>query len=115
LLISHARRTRLEIAPQQFHCGRAGEAEAEKTVHGALLNSRPGFPARDGRFAHAQQVRELLLRQGRFLAALANLVRRQQSGRAAESGADLLIGLVVAAGRLAVAALRTVRAGTSTR
>jgi len=35
------------------------------------------------------------LRQAQFLAALANLLRRQQSGGAAESGADLLVGLVV--------------------
>ena len=76
-----------------------------------MLNLRPGFPARDGRFAHAQQVRELLLRQGQFLAALANLLRRQQSGRAAEGGADLLIGLVVDAERLAVAALRDRQGG----
>jgi hypothetical protein len=74
----------------------------------------PGFPARDRRFAHAQQVRELHLRQPQFLAALANLLRRQESGRAAESGADLLIGLVVDAERLAVAAPRDRQDGTST-
>jgi len=70
LLISYTRRARLEIAPQQFHRGRAGAADAEKTVHGALLNLRPGFPAGDRRFAHAEPVRELFLPQPYFLAAL---------------------------------------------
>jgi hypothetical protein len=34
----------VKIAPQQFRHGRAGEADAEKTVHGALLNGRKGTP-----------------------------------------------------------------------
>src|SRR5262245_10728880 len=39
--------THLKILPQQFHRLRAGEAEAEESVHGALLNLRAGFPARN--------------------------------------------------------------------
>jgi hypothetical protein len=77
---------------------------AKETVHGALLNLRPCLPARDRRFAHAQQIRELLLGQPQLVAALTNLRRRQQSGPAPKGGADLLVGVVVMAIQLPNAA-----------
>src|SRR5438132_10026802 len=88
-------RARLEIALQQFHGGRTSETDPEETVHGALLNLRSCFPAGDRRLAYAQQVRELLLGQPQLLPPLANLLRRQQTGRASKRRADLLIRLVV--------------------
>ena len=38
-------RARLEVARQQLHRRRAVEADPQETVHGALLNLRPGLPA----------------------------------------------------------------------
>src|SRR5262245_16476059 len=99
-------RTHLKILPQQFYRLRAGEAEAEESIHGALLNLRAGLPAGDRRFAHAEQVGQLLLGQSEFLAPLADFLWGQQPRFAPEGSADLLVGRVVDANATAVAAPR---------
>src|SRR5207244_1311192 len=78
----------------------------QEAVHRALLNLRPGLPARHGRLANPQQLGELLLRQPELFPALANLLRRQQPRFAPEGGTDLPVGLFVEAQRLTVTTAR---------
>jgi hypothetical protein len=96
----------LKIILQQLHRRRRGQTHADKAIHRPLLNLRPGFPARHGRFADAQQVSELFLSQPKPVAALADVFGTQKLGHAPESGADLLVRFIVDADCLAVTALR---------
>jgi hypothetical protein len=67
--------------------------QAYPFVQTALLNLPTVFPTRQSGFRYTQALGQFFLRQTEFLAVLADFLRRQQTGLAAECLNDLLVGL----------------------